>query len=382
MKLKKVQLNTAVCCTLFALANIASPGGTSSGVDLGIGRGLDTRRPNILVAWRNTEKILEIEVLVRNLGDRPGRGKLSVEICDDEGRTLLSTEPYPITVPAKHEGGDEGAVVQSKGFRLMNLMFDQLDRLHQRYKLRARIETEGPDLNPLDNIACKTFNVDGRAMPDSIGFYRYRFANPTDAPLKVALSIDHTPAPAGWIVEASPKSGQTVTLGPKQVFTGHLMVKTPKEVVDGQHIDFQVSLVGSKGGKSYTIDQDEWYLVAASKPPEMAKPTVTLQPDGTLAVNTVAFDPVCGIKEASGMQVAYSLDRGTTFSTRVLAYTRGNFYNKTWFEAILGPFAPGSEVVCVVTAENNAGLIRRVELDPISIPRTPPVPARIKTSAR
>jgi hypothetical protein len=74
-----------------------------------------------------------------------------------------------------------------------------------------------------------------------------------------------------------------------------------------------------------------------------------------------------GIKEASGVQVAYSLDHGTTFSTRVMAYTRGNFYDKTWFEGILGPFAPDVELAAVVTVSNNAGLVKRFELPPLKV---------------
>src|SRR5882762_8701406 len=127
--------------------------GERHGVDLGIGRGLDSHRPNILVAWRNTERILEVEVQVRNLGDRPGRGNVRIEICDDEGHVLLATKPFPVAVPARQEGGEEGVVVQTKGFRMMNIMFDQLDRLNQRYKLRAVVETEGNDLNQIDNVA-------------------------------------------------------------------------------------------------------------------------------------------------------------------------------------------------------------------------------------
>jgi len=87
-------------------------------------------------------------------------------------------------------------------------------------------------------------------------------------------------------------------------------------------------------------------------------------------VNVAAFDPICGIKEASGVQVAYSLDHGTTFSSRVMAYTRGNFYDKTWFEGLLGPFAPGVEVNAVLTVANNAGIVRRFDLPASRIPDT------------
>src|SRR5215471_9137141 len=89
----------ALLCSGVSLAQNAVA--EKHGVDLGIGRGKDSHRPNILVAWRNTERILEVEVLVRNLGDRAGRGNVRLEICDDEGKTLLATKPFPVAVPAR-----------------------------------------------------------------------------------------------------------------------------------------------------------------------------------------------------------------------------------------------------------------------------------------
>jgi hypothetical protein len=341
--------------------------GVKHGVDLGIGRGADSHRPNILVAWRNTERVLEVEVLVRNLGDRPGRGNVHLEIADDTGKQLLATKPFPVTVPAAQDGGADGVVVQTKGFRMMNIMFDQLDRLNQRYKLRATVDTEGEDLNPVDNVATKSFNVEGRALPGSISTYRYRLANPTDSPMTANVYIDHTPVPSDWIMTADPKPGTEVTLAPHEVFIGYVAVKTPKQIADGQYIDLQAGLASGDGTTKYTVDQDEWYLVATTQPPQVDQPMLTVKPDGGVTVNVAAFDPICGIKEASGVQVAYSLDHGTTFSTRVMAYTRGNFYDKTWFEGILGPFAPGVEVDAVVTVSNNAGIVKRFDLPGVKI---------------
>ena len=337
------------------------------GVDLGIGRGADSHRPNILVAWRNTERILEVEVLVRNLGDQQGRGTVRLEICDDEGKQLLATKPFSVIVAPRTEGGEEGTVVQTKGFRMMNIMFDQLDRLNQRYKLRATVETEGEDLNPVDNVASKSFNVEGRALPGSTTTYRYRIGNPSDSALSGAVHIDHTSIPSGWMITADPESGTNVDLAPREVFTGYITVKAPKQLRDGQYVDFQAGLVGERNGKKFAIDKDEWYFVATTQPPQVDAPVIQMRPDGSVAVNVAAFDPICGIKEASGVQVAYSLDRGTTFSTRVMAYTRGNFYDKTWFEGVLGPFATGVEVAAVVTVANNAGIVRRFDLPPVKI---------------
>jgi hypothetical protein len=338
-----------------------------SGADLGIGRGLDSHRPNILVAWRNTERILEVEILVRNLGDRPGKGLVRLEIADEEGKQLLATKEFTVTVPARNAGGEQGTVVQTKGFRMMNIMFDQLDRLNQRYKLRASVKTEGGDLNPLDNVATKSFNVDSRALPGSTNTYRYRIANTTNAAVKGTVFIDHTPLPAGWVMTAEPAAGTAIDLAPQEVFLGYVTVKTPKHLSDGQFIDLQAGIATDAYGVPQVFDQDEWFLVATNQPPQVDQPVMTLRPDGSIAVNVAAFDPLCGIKEASGVQVAYSLDHGTTFSTRVMAYTRGNFYDKTWFEGTLGPFAPGVEVSAVVTVSNNAGIVRRFELPAVKV---------------
>src|SRR5258708_36226304 len=114
----------AIACASGAGLAAESGAQPKHGVDLGIGRGPDSHRPNILVAWRNTERILEVEVLVRNMGDQPGRGNVRIEICDDEGKQLLATKPVPVTVPARAEGGEEGTVAQTKGFNRVNIKFD------------------------------------------------------------------------------------------------------------------------------------------------------------------------------------------------------------------------------------------------------------------
>ena len=132
---------------------------------------------------------------------------------------------------------------------MMNIMFDQLDRLNQRYKLRATVETEGEDLNPIDNVATKTFNVDERALPGTLSTYRYRITNTADAPVSGNVHIDHTNIPSGWIMTADPEPGTTVTLAPHEVFTGYITVKTPKQITDGQYIDFEASLVGTANDK-------------------------------------------------------------------------------------------------------------------------------------
>src|SRR6267154_1385500 len=120
--LKPVWILCTVLVGVFFVTVQASGAEAPHGVDLGIGRGADSHRPNILVAWRNTERILEVEVLVRNRGSEPGRGSLVLDLCDNEGKSLYSTKPVAVSVPAQQNGGEDGTIVQSKGFRMMNLM--------------------------------------------------------------------------------------------------------------------------------------------------------------------------------------------------------------------------------------------------------------------
>src|SRR5438309_2239566 len=67
-----------------------------AGVDLGIGEapglgqpGIQSMmrpvaRPGILVAWRNTRQVLEVEVLVTNHGSEAGKGRIEVEVLDGQ----------------------------------------------------------------------------------------------------------------------------------------------------------------------------------------------------------------------------------------------------------------------------------------------------------
>jgi hypothetical protein len=315
------------------------------------------------VAWRNTEKILELEVLVQNRGDNAGRGEVWLELASADGTTILSTDPRPVLVPARDEGGLEGVLVQTKGFRLMNLMFDQLDRLNQRYKLRAHVRTEGNDSNPVDNLAVKTMNANQQARSGA-NFYRYEIKNPTETPLKAAIEIDHTPLPKGWTLEANPKPTR-VSLAPGESVVGNLTVRAPEKLETGSFTDIAVVL---RDGDGSVVDKDEWFLVASSSPPELSNVSAATQPDGRVLVNATAFDPV-GIQEASGVQVQYTTDGGSTFSTMVMAYARGNFYDQTWFNAELGPFREGTQLHMIVTAANNAGLVTRQELPTVTVPK-------------
>jgi len=332
-------------------------------IDLGISRGLGSR-PNILVAWRNTEKILELEVLVQNRGDQVGRGEVWLELATADGGTILATEPRPVVVPGRDEGGLEGVLVQTKGFRLMNLMFDQLDRLNQRYKLRAHIRTEGSDANVLDNLAVKTMNANQQARA-GMNFFRYEIQNPTEREIDGFLDIDHTALPSGWKLTAEPVSGHRVKLAPGESAVGHLIVNAPSELENGSLVDIEVALRDAQSQK--VVDKDEWFLVASTTPPELSNVSASPMPNGRVMVNATAFDPV-GILEASGLQVQYTTDGGTTFATMVMAYSRGNFYDETWFNAEVGPFPEGTELQMIVTAANNAGLVTRHEIESVVIP--------------
>lgn len=155
-----------------AVANEAAV--AEQNVDLGIGdesRGrpniraeLDQNnynRPAILIAWRNTAQILEVEVLITNKGKDQGRGKVHVEVLDEYGKILArmpsSDEGVVATVPGRDEGGKEGRLIQIGGSKALNRLIDRLDRDHQKYYIKAVVDTIGKDQNPLDNVKVKSY---------------------------------------------------------------------------------------------------------------------------------------------------------------------------------------------------------------------------------
>jgi hypothetical protein len=210
-------------------------------------------------------------------------------------------------------------------------------------------------------------NANQQARP-GMNCYAYEIKNATDQDMDAVLEIDNTTLPTGWQLSAEPLSGNRIKLAPGKSVAGHLIVNAPSELENGSLVDIEVSLRDSKS--QAVLDKDEWFLVASTTPPELTNVSASPLPNGHVMVNATAFDPV-GIQEASGLQVQYTTDGGTTFATMVMAYSRGNFYDQTWFNAELGPFPAGTEVRAIVTAANNAGLVTRHELEKVTVPTAP-----------
>src|SRR5438309_2755527 len=76
------------CAAMFSARAFAS-GVENQGVVIGTDQ--KTGRPNILIAWRNTERILETEVEVKNLSEEQVTGAMSIAIIDGEGKVLLKS---------------------------------------------------------------------------------------------------------------------------------------------------------------------------------------------------------------------------------------------------------------------------------------------------
>jgi hypothetical protein len=354
----------------------------SQDVDLGIGdesRGrpniradaeqFNYNRPAILIAWRNTAQVLEVEVLVTNLGVDQGKGQVHVEVVDEYGKTLARMPPngavVPVTVPARDDGGKEGSLVQIGGSKALNALIDRLDRDREKYYIKAVVTTVGEDKNPYDNYKVKSYNRDFRARPGSVHFFDYFFTNLSDQPQKIRWYLDMSPLPKGWEMEARPAPGYVLTLAPNQSIQGNVLVRTPREIIEGDRIEMRMSGIDEN---NQIVTQTEWHLVHDNDPPEIISPSITATDDGGIDVEVTVNDILSGIYEASGVKSEYSTDKGATYSTRVISYVYGSFVNPTLFKTTLGPFAPDAVVQVTLSAMDIAGNIERTEPVMIKIP--------------
>jgi hypothetical protein len=342
-----------------------------AGDELSIGSDQKTGRPNVFIAWRNTHRILETEIEVKNYGGQQAAGQLRLEILDENGNVLDFTprgeqEPVAIVLPPAELGGREGRIVQMHGTKEINLLIDRLDRANERYSLRAMVVQDGKPLEANKNIVAKTFNVSSRVRPGAQHFYDYYVVNHTGRPVDAVWQFDHSPLPDRWVVSSSIEQGAKRHLEPGESVQGILQLTTPPQLVQGQHADFRLSATDPASGQ--VIGMTEWYAVYDTLPPVITAAGYEADPrTGTVRVQVTAVDDDSMIKEASGARVEYSTDDGTTFSSRVLAYADGNFVGPTRFLADLGPFAPGTKLTMTVVVEDIAGNKTRRVLEPVQI---------------
>jgi hypothetical protein len=354
----------AACLIALALPAIAT-------VDLGIGFDKKSDRPNLFIAWRNTQRILEVELEVKNYGDEQGSGHVVVYILDDEGK-VLDSSPGPIgksilvQLPPAANGGKEGKVIQMHGSKSMNLLIDRLDRANLPYYLKAEIITDQRDANPLNNVGVKTFNVSSKVRPGALHFRDYYFRNTSSQPVKARWKVATSPLPKDWQLSVFPRNNDEVTIAAGDVVQGHALLQTAPRVAEGDHIDILFSAIDVKEGTVF--GQSEWFLIYDTSPPEISGLAYSVDKEtGLVDVTLTANDIISFIKEASGCRVEYSTDGGVTFSNRILAYLDGNFVGPTRFRGDVGPFAPGTQLTMNVIVEDAVGNSSRRTFETITV---------------
>jgi hypothetical protein len=358
-------------CALVAVLVASSTVPVWADVDLAIGFDNKTDRPNLFIAWRNTQRILEVELEVKNYGDQQATGRLVVYILDEEGKVLDSSpdpsKPILVTLPPSVRGGKEGKVVQMHGSKALNLLIDRLDRANTRYALKAEIITDGVDANPLNNVSVKTFNVNSQARPKSVHYYDYYFRNTTDKPVELMWQVETSPLPKQWMLTTEPKNGQMVRVEPGAIVQGYAILKTASVLDQGDHVDIRFAAVDKKNKTIF--GQSEWFVVFDITPPEISGLAYSVDKEtGVVEVTLTANDLVSMLREASGVRVEYSTDGGVTFSNKVLAYLDGNFVGPTRFRGELGPFAEKTQLAMSVHVEDIAGNKSQRIFEPIVIP--------------
>ena len=160
--------------------------------------------------------------------------------------------------------------------------------------------------------------------------------------------------PDSWQFETYPPNGTILKMKPGQVIQGVASLKTPSDLVNGDHVDVRFTAVNTNGEE--VVDGAEWYAVYDTTNPKITDLDYSIDEDtGNIRIYVAAVDDDSMIKEASGVRVEYSTDGGITYSNRVLAYLDGNFVGPTRFQTDLGPFAQGASIDMSVIVEDISG---------------------------
>jgi hypothetical protein len=304
-------------------------------------------RPAILVAWRNTQQVLEVEVLITNQGYKSGKGRVHVEVLDGQHNVLakqpVESQPFVIGVPPASGGGVPGITVQIPGTYNLNKMLDQLDRAQDPYCLRVTIETlEVKDDDVSNNVGVKCYNASAKLVSGDSAHHRFYLRNTGTEPVEGTLVIKRPELPEDWTLQVEPAPGTKIKLDPGKFIIGMLLVRSKGTVVEGHYLDIRPVLLDRARN---VIDGSEFYVAADSTPPQITRAFVGPGSEpNTVYLVARSVDSISGVAEASGASVEWSTDAGFTQNRRTLTYQDGNFLAPTGFDTDLGPFAPNTEV--------------------------------------
>jgi hypothetical protein len=328
-------------------------------------------RPGVFIAWRNTNLVEEVEVRVRNRGTQEGRGRVFVDILDEEGKLLLHLEPPPesaiVTVPPKDRGGEEGKIVKMMADRRLNRLIDLYDRTRTRYDVMAVVQTlDVRDANPADNAKVKAYNIPFRAVPGFRHTLNNVFANFSDKSREVRWKLESTKMPDGWQLSGSALVRHPFSFEPGEKLNVFLTMDIPMTVPEGALVELRLSLLDAHTHE--VLQQHEWFLVHDTQPPFITNVKVAPQDTGHIQMEEMVSDPGSGVLEASGVWSEYSTDDGRTFSQRTHNYTVGNFVDPTTFQTSIGPFRSGTQVMLFLNASDTAGNVQRIGPQTVVVP--------------
>lgn len=331
------------------------------------------RRTGILIAWRNTKQVENVEILVRNLGDTPGTGQLSVDLIDARTGQLLASrpgigEPLAVELPAATDGGNEGEIYTLIASRKINNLVDQLDRDGTPYLIRATVDSNEPDVNLSNNVATKSYFSATLARAHSQHQREFYFHNLGQEPVSFELRLRSTSLPNGWTLAMDPEPGSELTLQPDEMVQGLLTLQTAEHVEEAEHLDAVVSGVAVDTGE--VLYQDEWFVDVDNEPPTILSSEIEYERDTNMVVaEALVEDPNSGIMEASGVRIEFtSAEQIFTVADKTMAYKAGNFTTPTSFEARVGPFEPGTTILARITALDTIGNVAHSDVTVIEVP--------------
>lgn len=312
-------------------------------------------RPNLGIADDTSPQRAMIslrQIRIRNVGHVPGEGYLSIAIIDSVGTCLIEApleNGHPITLPAASLGGTEGHIVPISGPPAFRKLLDSLVRTESRFGLRASIRTVGGDADDSDNVRTRECGPWAPMGPSATVSMTFSFA--VSAPTRAAeLHVELIGVPIGSRLGADHNGGR-LFLHPGH-YTKEVHLRTPKQLPHGSVFGVRLTLTDSVTGE--TLQQHERFAAYDTVPPMLTSYRGILLRDGRVAIQVQAGDRHSGVSE-EGVATRYSLDGGKTWRQQVHSFVEDDFGKPALFETIIGPFAPGADLLIGLRVQDRAG---------------------------
>lgn len=308
--------------------------------------------------WDGRAAIRDDAVRVRNLGQYPATGDISVEVIRHDATVIWPREGSssftPAWLPARHQGGDIGRWYKIPNAIGLKSLLDSLDSRGERYTMTATIVTHGSDSDWSDNVKARESEASASVRLSSSMAWHVEFRNRNRTEPRVRLKLEPTPLPSGWRL-TTPVGDSTFVDWPRNgIVKADLVLITPATARHGSSAAIRLSAVDVR---SRIVAQRAWYVVFDTLAPFMGSYRLLVLSDQRVAIQVNGGDEHSGIRRR-GVVTEYSLDDGRSWRGEAHDHKVGDAGWPSTFEVVFGPFRKGQRILVRLSAVDVAGNVR------------------------